>query len=112
MDGKELVKAAEIRMAELGLKKGEFYKITGISSASYSQWSTGKANPSDSAIRKINNVLGTNFELSNKTDNVYATIQMLQSLRDADRALLEVAKDMPENKVQKMVDFMRSLKED
>ena len=112
MDGKELVKAIEIRMAEMGQKKGDFYRLTGISSASFSQWSTGRANPSDSAIRKIDGVLGTNFEMSNKTDNVYENIQLLQSLRDADRALLAVARDMPEDKVQKMVDFMRSIKDD
>lgn len=112
MNGKEVVKGINIRLAELGMTKTVFSELTGVSRSSLSQWSNGKANPSDDAIRKINNVLGTNFELSNKTDNVYATIQMLQSLRDADRALLEVAKDMSEDKVRKMVDFMRSLKED
>lgn len=34
MDGKELVKSIEVRLAELGMKKGDFYKLTGITSAS------------------------------------------------------------------------------
>ena len=42
MDGKELVKSIEVRLAELGMKKGDFYKLTGVTSASYSNWNTGK----------------------------------------------------------------------
>lgn len=42
MDNKEFIRLAETRLAELGMKKGDFYKLTGVTSASYSNRNTGK----------------------------------------------------------------------
>ena len=44
----------------------------------------------------------------NSTDN--RTVEMLQSIRDADRALLEVTRDMDEESVYAAAEFIRRLK--
>lgn len=92
MNGQEIVKQINVRLAEIGMTKQTFSQLTGISRSSISQWNTGRNLPSDDAIRKINDVLGTHFELSNKTDNMYDTIQMLQNMRDCDRFVLDAAR--------------------
>lgn len=110
MDGQDIVKAINVRLAELGMTKAVFSQLTGISRSSISQWNTGRNLPSDDAIRKINSVLGTNFEVSLKTDNIYEKIQMLQELRDSERALLAVTKNMTDDEIRRTTEFIKSLK--
>lgn len=62
MDTLAIIKRIELRIAELGLTKADFYKQSGISSASYSQWNTGKYNPTDCKLQKAAEVLGVSFE--------------------------------------------------
>ena len=62
MDTLAIIKRIELRLAELRMSKAEFYKITGISSASYSQWNTGKYSPSESKLRSAAACLGLEFE--------------------------------------------------
>ena len=112
MDGKEITRQIEIRLAELGMKKKTFYELTGISSASFSQWNTGKTQPSAEAVRKINACLGTNFTVQSAvSDNMYETIQMLQDLSDEQRALLHEMTDMTPLQVGIVTEFARRLKE-
>lgn len=111
MDGKELVREIEIRLAELGMKKRDFYALTGITSAAYSNWNTGKSQPSNPTLHKIDTVLGTNFEQYRLSDNIYEKIQMLQELRDSERALLQVTKSMSDEEIRKTTEFIKSLKE-
>lgn len=61
MDTLAIIKRIELRIAELGMSKAEFYLKSGISSASYSQWNTGKYNPSESKLRNAANCLGLDF---------------------------------------------------
>ena len=58
MDTLAIIKRIELRLAELGMTKAEFYKKSGISSASFSQWNTGKYNPSKVKIQHAATVLG------------------------------------------------------
>lgn len=69
MDGKELVRQIEMRISELGMKKKDFYALTGISSAAFSYWNTGRSQPSLDALTKIDAVLGTSFKLSQQNVN-------------------------------------------
>lgn len=62
MDTLAIIKRIELRLAELGMSKAEFYKLSGISSASYSQWNTGKYKPSESKLRSAAECLGLSFE--------------------------------------------------
>lgn len=52
----------EIRMAELGMSKEHFYELSGISSASFSQWNTGAHKPTKKKIGQAASVLGVSFE--------------------------------------------------
>lgn len=112
MNGEEFVNQLNARIAELGLSKAEFTALTGVSRSTVSQWKNGIAKPSDNAIRKINSVLGTNFEVSLKTDNIFDKIQMLQELRDSERALLAVTKNMTDDEIRRTTEFIKSLKGD
>lgn len=110
MNGQEIVKQINIRLAEIGMTKQTFSRLTGISRSSISQWNTGRNLPSDEAIRKINNVLGTSFELSNKSDYMYDTIQMLQNMRDSERGLLEAVKNRSDRQIQLLIEFAKNMK--
>ena len=112
MEGKELVRQIEIRLSELGMKKKDFYALTGISSAAFSYWNTGRSQPSRDALHKIDTVLGTSFEESRLSDNIYEKIQMLQELRDSERALLQVTKTMTDDEIRRTTEFIKSLKGD
>ncbi len=110
MDGKELVRQIEIRLLELGMKKKDFYALTGISSAAFSYWNTGRSQPSLDALSRIDAVLGTSFKQSQQSDNIFDKIQMLQELRDSERALLAVTKNMTDDEIRRTTEFIKSLK--
>ena len=110
MSGADMVKEINIKLLELGMSKQAFTQLTGISRSSLSQWNTGRNMPSEEAIRKINSVLGTKFELSEKTDSIYDTIKMLQELRDSERALLQVTKGMTDDEIIRTTEFIKTLK--
>lgn len=112
MDGKDLVRQIEVRLSELGMKKKDFYTLTGISSAAFSYWNTGRSKPSIDALSRIDAVLGTSFEEEEKSDNIFDKIQMLQELRDSERALLAVTKNMTDDEIRRTTEFIKSLKGD
>ena len=113
MDGKEYARLIEMRLAEIGMKKSEFYSLTGVSRSSFSQWKANIHDPSAEAVIKINNVIGTNFPIpSNLSDSIFDRIQMLQDLRDSERALLQVTKNMTDDEIRRTVEFIKSLKGD
>ena len=61
MDTLAIIKRIEIRLSEIGMPKGVFYKKCEIHSASYSQWNKGVHNPSQKNLMKIAEVLGMNY---------------------------------------------------
>ena len=61
MDTLAIIKRIEIRLSEIGMTKAEFYKKSGISSASFSQWRTGNYNPSEKNLTKAAEVLGVSY---------------------------------------------------
>lgn len=61
MDTLAIIKRIEIRLSEIGMTKAEFYKKSGISSASFSQWRTGKYKPSEKNLTKAAEVLGVSY---------------------------------------------------
>ena len=62
MDTLAIIKRIEMRITELGMSKADFYKISGISSASYSQWNTGLYKPSEKKLRSAAECLGVSYE--------------------------------------------------
>lgn len=93
MDGKEIAKEINVKLAEIGMTKATLERLTGVSRASISNWNTGRAQPSAEALAKINAALGTNFTIQTTvSDTMYETIGMLQEMRDCDRVLLDAAR--------------------
>ena len=62
MDTLAIIKRIEMRISELGMAKADFYKQSGISSASYSQWNTGLYRPSEKKLRSAAECLGVSYE--------------------------------------------------
>lgn len=62
MDTLAIIKRIELRIAELGMTKADFYKNSGISSASYSQWKTGLYKPSEKKLRSAAECLGVSYD--------------------------------------------------
>ena len=62
MDTLAIIKRIELRLTELGMSKADFYKKSGVSSASYSQWNTGLYNPSEKKLRSVAECLDVDFE--------------------------------------------------
>jgi transcriptional regulator with XRE-family HTH domain len=52
----------EIRMATIGMPKEKFYELSGISSASFSQWNTGAHKPTNKKLAKAAECLGVSLE--------------------------------------------------
>lgn len=63
MDGFEFVQLVEAELKQRHISKDEFYKGTGISSATFSQWRKRIYSPSSVAIRKIEDFLGISFSI-------------------------------------------------
>ena len=85
MDTLAIIKRIELRIAELGMSKADFYKNSGISSASYSQWNTGKYKPTDTKLQKAAETLGVSFEYLRYGENKKAPTETGErSVSDAD----------------------------
>ena len=66
MDGKAFVELVEKELKAQKISKAAFYKATGISSASFSQWRNGIYYPSPANIKSVEEFLGVSFRLSTK----------------------------------------------
>ena len=64
MDGSMFVLLVEAELQKRGVPKSTFYKDTGISSATFSQWRKNIYSPSSAAIRKVEEYLGITFTLT------------------------------------------------
>ena len=69
MDGLAFVQMVESELKKRGIPKEQFYKESGISSATMSQWRNRIYSPSSAAIRKIEEYLGIVFSIEQK-DNM------------------------------------------
>lgn len=66
MDGLAFVQMVEIELAKRNIPKERFYKESGISSATMSQWRKRIYSPSSAAIKKIEEYLGITFTIEQK----------------------------------------------
>lgn len=62
MDVQAILKKMELRRIELGMSKTEFYKKSGISSATYSQWNTNTFQPSKRKLMGAVSALKMTYE--------------------------------------------------
>lgn len=66
MDSLVFVQTIEAELKARGIKKAEFYKATGISSATFSQWRKRKYSPSATNIKQVEDYLGITVEVRQK----------------------------------------------
>ena len=113
MDGLAFVQMVELELTKRNIPKERFYKESGISSATMSQWRKRIYSPSSAAIKKIEEYLGITFTIEQKgkapTDNGERDI-----LDDVDVAFYGDFKELNDDEketVRDMVRLMRQRKE-
>ena len=85
IDVKEVIKRVEVRLAEIGMSKAEFYRKSGISSASFSQWNTGVNSPSMKKLKNASDCLGVSLDyLLTGEQKEKPVLQMENGLREID----------------------------
>lgn len=68
MDGLAFVQMVETELEKRNIPKERFYKESGISSATMSQWRKRIYSPSSAAIKKIEKYLGITFTIEQKNN--------------------------------------------
>ena len=114
MDGKDIARIIDSELASRGIPKSEFYEKSGVSSATLSQWRTGKYDPTADKLAKIEKCLGISFSDYEKSDMDGETAVLLQSIRERQdlRVLLSSAKDVPASSVYALISQIEKMKEE
>ena len=114
MDTLAIIKRIEIRLSELGMSKADFYRLSGISSASYSQWNTGLYKPSDKKLRSAAECLGVTYEYlrdgTHETKNAPAVSSKGDVLDEVDVAFYGEFKELDENDKETVRDMVRIMR--
>ena len=135
--GKDICSRIKAILAERGIRLMDFYRDSGITSAAFSLWNTGKTAPSRKSLERICEYLGC--KVSDLTDDEYYGILVLRGeskvalpeavltktpapedrdglvdalyqLRDEERALLAVTRDMTPEQVAAATEFIKTMK--
>ena len=114
MNGKEVARIVDSELASRGMSKAEFYAQSGVSSATMSQWRTGKYEPTPERLAKIEKCLGISFADYEKSYMDDETVDLLQSIRERQdlRILLHSAKDVPASSIYALISQIERMKED
>lgn len=105
MDGFSVVQIIEEELKRQGISKGKFYKESGISSATFSQWRTGIYAPSSEALKKIERYLGITFTIGQK--NKPTTING-DELSEAERDFILLLRSIPEQERDMVSEMIRA----
>ena len=109
MDGLSFVQMVEAELKRRGITKEQFYRESGISSATMSQWRKRVYSPSSSAIRKIEDYLGIMFSIEQK-EKEQPTVN-LDGLSSNRKALVEFALSLTEEQAAKYHQILKALAE-
>lgn len=114
MDGKTIARIVDSVLASRGISKTEFYEKSGVSSATMSQWRTGKYDPTPDKLAQIEKCLGISFADNKKSSMDTETAELLESIRSRPDlgVLLRSARDVPPSSVYELVSKLEKLKED
>lgn len=104
MDGITVARIVDSELASRGISKAEFYAQSGVSSATLSQWRTGKYEPTADKIAKIEKCLGISFSDYEKSD-------LREELREDLKTLLKSAEDLPPSSVYELIAEIHRRKE-
>lgn len=120
MDKSPIVTRINSLLAQKGITKAEFYEKCELTSASYSQWNTGKTNPRLRTIERIAKFLDVSSEylLYGNTDT--APLQDAKkaptgagerkSISPAKQALLDAIDDLSDEQCEKLLIVVESAK--
>ena len=111
MDGKTVVRIVETILADRRISRGEFYKRSGVSSATFSQWRNGVYDPTPEKLEQIEKCLNISFADYEKSEEPDELREMLRDRQDL-RILLHSAKDVPASSVYALISQLEKLKED
>lgn len=111
MDGKTIARIIDSELASRGISKQNFYDESGVSSATLSQWRTGKYEPTADKIAKVEKCLGISFADYEKSDESDELREMLRDRQDL-RILLHSAKDVPASSIYALISQIEKMKED
>ena len=111
MDGRAIARIVDSELASRGMSKAQFYEESGISSATLSQWRTGKYEPTTDKLEKIEKYLGIDLSDYEKSENTDELREMLRDRQDL-RILLHSAKDVPASSIYALISQIEKMKED
>lgn len=115
MDTLAIIKRIELRLAEMGMSKADFYKESGISSASYSQWNTGLYKPSEKKLKSAAECLGVPLEYlrdgKKSSDASVSENTAADILNEVDLAFYGDYKELDEDDKETVRDMVRVMRE-
>lgn len=110
MDGRQIVKIIDDRLAELGMTQKEFCAQLGIQSSAMSMWRKGSM-PKPERLKQIEKCLGISFADYEESDETDELREMLRDRQDL-RILLHSAKDVPASSIYALISQIEKMKED
>lgn len=109
----EILDRIEIRLGIMRKKKYDFYNESGVSSALYSNWKTGKAKPTTKTLNKIANYLGVSLEwlISGSGEEQTSNLPQREQMRQEMRILFDAAEDAPASAILEAAALLMRYKE-
>ena len=101
MDGKEIVKIIDARLAELGMTQKEFCAQIGVQSSAMSAWRKGSV-PTPKRIAAIEKCLGISLSDYEKSDP-------REELREDHKMLLKSVDGLPQSSVYEIIALVISM---
>lgn len=113
MDGISVARIIDAELASRGISKADFYAGSGVSSATLSQWRTGKYDPTNDKLDKVEKFLGIRFADYEKSEMDDDTAELLESVRNRQdlKMLFHSARDLPPSSVYEVLAEIERRKE-
>ena len=111
MDGLAFVQMVEAELKKRGIPKEQFYRESGISSATMSQWRKRVYSPSSAAIKKIEEYLGVVFTIEQKEKAPTVSGERRDVLDEVDVAWYGDYKELDEDQKATVRDMIRVMRE-
>ena len=103
MDGLSFVQKIEQELVKRQIPKEQFYRESGISSATMSQWRKRVYSPSSAAIKKIEDYFNITFSLEKKNNSPDEFV-----LTEREKELLELFRLIPEDQQPAVLAIIRA----
>lgn len=103
MDGLAFVQMVEAELKRRGIPKEQFYRESGISSATMSQWRKRIYSPSSAAIKKIEEYLGITFSLEQKEKSPDQLV-----LTEGEEKLIQLFRQVPQDRQAMVIQMIEA----